>query len=137
MTTDSPAEVEEKKPVTMVMRCGRLVRYWSYEEKRRIVEASFQPGASVSVIARQHDVNANLLFFWRKLYRRGQLGKSEGEQSFVQVGVVGSRAGSRAKVPPVPGVIELELPCGIRLRVDSRIEEAALSRVLRAVKSSA
>jgi hypothetical protein len=34
-------------------------------------------------------------------------------------------------------MVELELPGGIRLRVDSKIEESALRRVLRAVKSSA
>jgi transposase-like protein len=39
-------------------------RSWSAEEKRRIVEESSRPGASVSVsvVARRHDLNANLLF---------------------------------------------------------------------------
>jgi len=31
------------------------------------------PGASVAVIARNHGVNANQVFHWRKLYREGQL----------------------------------------------------------------
>lgn len=62
MTTDSPAEADEQTPPATVTRAGRTVRYWSYETKRRIVEATMQPGASVSVVARQHDVNANLLF---------------------------------------------------------------------------
>ncbi len=42
-------------------------------EKRRIVEETLEPGASVSVVAQAHDVNANLLFGWRKLYRAGLL----------------------------------------------------------------
>jgi transposase len=46
------------------MRSAR--RSWSAEEKRRIVEESLRPGASVSVVARRHDVNANLLFSWRR-----------------------------------------------------------------------
>jgi len=29
------------------------------------------PGASVSRVARRHDVNANQVFYWRKLYREG------------------------------------------------------------------
>jgi transposase len=115
------------------MRAGRVVRYWSYETKRRIVEETLQPGSSVSVVARQNDVNANLVFFWRKLYRQGRLGKSSGDQSFIQVGVVGGR--SSLPVDGSAGLIELELPSGVRLRVDSRIEEAVLQRVLRAVKS--
>ena len=44
---------------------GRRRRLWSEEEKRRIVAETLQPGASVSVVARRHDVNANMLFTWR------------------------------------------------------------------------
>ena len=47
--------------------------YRSKEERRRIVEETLQPGASVAVIARQHGVNANQVFHWRKLYRKGRL----------------------------------------------------------------
>jgi transposase len=32
------------------------------------------PSSSVSRVARRHDVNANQLFYWRKLYREGRLG---------------------------------------------------------------
>ena len=48
-------------------------RHRSKEERRRIVEESLVPGASVAVIARSHDVNANQVFHWRKLYREGRL----------------------------------------------------------------
>src|SRR5687767_10117100 len=48
-------------------------RYYRREQKVRIVEETFAPGASVSVIARKHDVNANILFTWRRQYKRGQL----------------------------------------------------------------
>src|SRR5258707_3342469 len=43
-------------------------RQRSEAERRRIVAESFEPGASVSVVARRHDVNANLLFTWRRRY---------------------------------------------------------------------
>jgi transposase len=32
---------------------------------------NLKPGASVSCIARQHDINANQIFAWRKAYREG------------------------------------------------------------------
>jgi transposase len=48
-------------------------QYRSREERRQIVEETLQPGASVAVIARQHGVNANQVFHWRKLYREGRL----------------------------------------------------------------
>ena len=44
-------------------------RRWSEAEKRRIVAESYQPGVSVSVVARRNDVNANLVFNWRRQFR--------------------------------------------------------------------
>jgi transposase len=44
------------------------------EEKRRIVEATFVPGASIARVAREHGVNANQVFQWRHEYRKGSLG---------------------------------------------------------------
>src|ERR1700675_3577249 len=37
-------------------------------------------GASVSRVARRHDVNANQVFYWRKLYREGRLGSRTATQ---------------------------------------------------------
>ena len=37
-------------------------RRWSDAEKRRVVAESYQPGVSVSVVARRNDVNANLVW---------------------------------------------------------------------------
>ncbi len=48
---------------------------WSISEKRRIVEATLVDGASVALVAREHGVNANLLFRWRRLYQAGRLAK--------------------------------------------------------------
>ncbi|WP_231941674.1 IS66-like element accessory protein TnpA [Burkholderia sp. PAMC 28687] len=44
------------------------------ELKRRLVEQSLEPGASLSLIARDNDINANLLFKWRKRYFEGAYG---------------------------------------------------------------
>lgn len=45
----------------------------SVEEKLAIVHETFQPGASVSGVARRHQVNANQMFAWRKPYQDGSL----------------------------------------------------------------
>jgi transposase len=37
------------------------------------VEETLKPGASVSVVARAHDMNTNQLFKWRSQYRQGRL----------------------------------------------------------------
>ena len=46
------------------------------KERRDIVEETPVPGASVARVARRHEVNANQVFYWRKLYREGRLGIS-------------------------------------------------------------
>ena len=43
------------------------------EEKRKIVEEALRSPHSVAVVARQHGLNSNQLFAWRKLYLNGQL----------------------------------------------------------------
>jgi transposase len=47
-------------------------------ERRRVVEETLKPGASVSQVARAHGVNANQVFAWRKLYREGRLSEGPG-----------------------------------------------------------
>nr|WP_143809137.1 transposase [Paraburkholderia susongensis] len=47
---------------------------FSVEFKRQIVEATLKPGASAALIARKHDINANLLFKWRRHYLAGDFG---------------------------------------------------------------
>ena len=47
----------------------------SLEEKRRIVEQTLEPEASVARVARAHGVNANQVFHWRRQYRQGLFGE--------------------------------------------------------------
>lgn len=47
----------------------------SLAEKRSIVEQAMQSGACVAEIARQHGINDNLIFNWRKLYLAGRFGE--------------------------------------------------------------
>jgi transposase len=51
-------------------------RFRTVEAKRRIVEETLVPGASV---ARAHGVNANQVFGWRQLYRQGLLERKESQ----------------------------------------------------------
>jgi transposase len=50
------------------------------EEKRRIVEQTLSSDLSVAMMARQHGVNANQAFYWRKLYRAGYLSNNDQAQ---------------------------------------------------------
>ena len=49
-------------------------RHHTIEFKRAIVQESLATGVSVSLIVREHNVNANQLFTWRKAFREGKLG---------------------------------------------------------------
>jgi len=52
----------------------RRVRRWrTVSEKRRIAELTFELSASVVLVARAHGVNANQVFKWRRVLKRGEL----------------------------------------------------------------
>ena len=105
----------------------RRNRSWPEELKWEIVAASFEPGASVSVVARRYDVNTNHLFSWRKLHRDGLLGS--GGPALVPVTVADARdAGNGSR--GVTDTIEIEVPGGYRVRVGSGVDGAALRRML-------
>ncbi|SRR5260370_33196517 len=69
MDTSERTTVETLKQITRRRR--------SVEEKQRIVEETLEAGASVARVARRHAVNANQVFYWRKKYREGRLGKNQ------------------------------------------------------------
>ena len=48
-------------------------RRWTASEKVRMVEETFEPGMTVSLVARRRGVAANQLFTWRRLVAQGSL----------------------------------------------------------------
>ena len=48
-------------------------RRWTPGEKAELVRLTYEPGMSVSLVARQHGVAASQLFTWRRLERQGAL----------------------------------------------------------------
>ena len=48
-------------------------RRWSAAEKVGLVRETYEPGMTVSLVARRHGINPNQLFHWRKLERIGAL----------------------------------------------------------------
>jgi transposase len=67
------------------MENGRVRRHRSKAERRRIVEEAQAPGMSVARVARAHEINANQLFHWRKLYREGRLAVEGDEAKLLPV----------------------------------------------------
>ena len=103
-------------------------RRWPEAVKRRMVAETLQPGASVSVVARRHDVNANQLFAWRRQHREGMLGGECGATSPALLPV--SVAVSEPPQPEVPiGSLEVRFPSGAVVRVSGRVEGTTLRQV--------
>jgi len=108
----------------------------SVAEKRRIVEETLVEGASVARVARAHGVNANQVFYWRKLYGAGRLGNSAGAIKLLPVTVEASPSapsaisGERSSAPS-PGTIHIKLN-----HAHIRIEGSADPVLLRTVWES-
>lgn len=112
-------------------------RRFSVEEKLRLIEETGQPGMSVSLVARRHGISRDLLFRWRRDWRRGLLAAP----GLVPVQVAGAAAmGAPGKARERRtagehggGVIEIGLPGGWCVRVTGAVEAEALRRVLAVV----
>ena len=122
LTVDTGSEREEGAGYTEAVNGAGPPprRQYPLELKRRVVEETFAPGASVSIVARRHDLNANLVFEWRKQYRYGRLwnGKpdpaAKGDSapaakampSLIRVGVIDHEGDVR----PLPATAEPSAP---------------------------
>lgn len=116
-------------------------RMRTVEEKRRIVEETFSSGDSVAVIARRHEVNANLVFGWRRLYQKGLLEPAAPSAALVPVKIrsvaaAGKRGQRRRAVtvsaaePPSGDCVEIELGAGKCMRVRGTLALQLLDRLI-------
>jgi transposase len=107
-------------------------RRWSVEEKLRILAQSVAPGSSASLACRLHGISSGQLYTWRRQFRTGEL------TGFAPVLV------APAPIDPMPpdgaadrptggGVIEVELPSGVKLRLTGAVDAALLRQVLSAL----
>jgi len=125
----------------LVVRGGssakRTRRSWTIDEKLAIVDAAKHSGDPVSVVARRHGMNANHLFNWLQrdrdgtLDRRALYGEAGGPLAFVEAGMI---AGA-AREPEAPA-LEIELPCGARVKVAGLVDAGLLGPILLAVRAA-
>jgi transposase len=114
-----------------------LRRRWTIEEKRRVAQETFLPGASVARIAQSYALNANQLFLWRRMYREGRLG-NDAAKKLLPVTIRDERLVEAVKVveaasPSPLGTIEIKLAKGnvhIAGRVDLVVLRTALECLL-------
>lgn len=119
------------KPVMGTTAMGRRHKRWPEALKREIVAASLAPGASVSIVARQYDVNANQVFSWRKRYREDACAPSNSTvPQLVPVVITAEQDAAAAQPPVVTEKIEIDVSGKYRIRVACGFDGQALRRVL-------
>jgi transposase len=133
MDTSQQATVTSRDKAASVVVQRRQQR--SIAEKRRMVEETLVPGASVARVARAQGVNANQLFGWRRLYLAGRLGKLKSSVKLLPVRVseslatpVGVERSCMDFPKPQSGTIHLELRHA-KVRIEGSADPA-LVRVL-------
>jgi len=141
-------------------RIDRRTRvYRSVAEKRRIVELTLLPGASVSRVAQAEGVNSHQVFDWRRAYRNGKLAAGEQESckllpvivsvpdagidaestaeasnGAIDAGRVLRTAAPSAHVQTATGSIHIELPGRATIRVENGVNAALLRAVMASLR---
>jgi transposase len=98
-------------------------RQYSEALKLRMVAETQEPGASVSIVARRHDVNSNQLFRWRR-----QLLPKAVVESGVMVPVEIAPDSARLRRPDREGIIEIAFGCGARVRLRGEVSSQSCGR---------
>ncbi|CAH2605784.1 transposase (plasmid) [Rhodovastum atsumiense] len=151
--TDRPSG--RKQRIEVITR-GERRRIWTVDQKREIAAESLEPGASPITVARKYGISTGQLYTWRQQLLRNAVGAAATPSpGFVRVDVVPMQVRREEAAPPPPepdtpaasvappappppsqpdGRIEIMLSHGVSVRVDAKVDGAALRRVLAALE---
>jgi len=126
--------VSDTSQVATTDSAKRILR--TAEEKRRIVEATLLPGASIARVARENGVNANQVFQWRYEYRNGAGWARQSPPELLPV-TIASEPRSIAVTEIASGVpssstgsIHIELPGRALVSVEGSVDPELMRTVL-------
>jgi transposase len=97
-----------------IIKSVKRRRRWSAAEKRRLVAAMLEPGASVSTVAREAGIALTQLYGWRRQLR------TSAPVGFAPVRIV-------PEAPAAAGTIEIEFATGARMRISGAVDAATLT----------
>lgn len=137
MDASTKSDTSEQAPGTRRIR--------TLAEKLSILREIDEPGASVAAVARRHGMNANLLFAWRRLHRKGLLEAQRHAPPLLPVKItfptitptqrtsalanpVRQRAASASCTPA--DAIEIILSGDVRVRLSGDAQRQVLERIL-------
>ena len=116
-------------------------RQWTAEAKAALLAEVEAEGGRVTIVARRHRIAESVLDNWRAARKAASaMMPTPMETTFLPLGRLGGptpcEPALAARMKGGAGGIEIVLPSGARLSVDASVNEQALSRVLRAMKSA-
>jgi transposase len=124
-------------------------RRWTPEQKAALLAEVEAEGGRVAAVARRHGLSESLLYNWRAAWKAAASVSPPEPMQFVPIGVIDRPSEARPALLAAPDLppgtneqadrvsaIEIELPTGVRVRVDGLVNEKALSRVFRALKGA-
>jgi transposase len=142
--------------IEVITRTERRRKY-SDAERDAILREADAHGVTVREVARRHEVAESLIYGWRSARRQAQKIASE-PLAFISYGTLADQDVVTVPSAPLPsrpaavapstmaeeltrphpgarpGEIGIDLPSGVRLSVDSYVNEKALARVLRTLR---
>jgi len=122
--------------------------YRTTAEKRRIVELTLQPGASVAKVAQAEAVNSHQIFDWRRAYLKGKLEPRQRKSTALLPVVLSPAATSAEAVEATAaekhsiktmaatsgGSIHIELSGRAKIRVESGSDPALVRSILESLR---
>jgi transposase len=108
---------------------GAKRRQWTGALKRRIVAETLEPGASVSIVARRHDVNANQVFKWRREMAPEPPAAAKPSVTMLPVEIVPEAGEPRPRVRR-SGTIEITFGSGARVCLRGEVSPETLRQVI-------
>ncbi|QEL21936.1 transposase (plasmid) [Bosea sp. F3-2] len=138
LTLKTSAEIDDPVRRFEVFTGAGRRRDWSAEDKARIVAESFEPGATVSAVARRHALSPQQLFTWRREIRKA----ADAVPAFVSAVVAPEPAVTPQRPAPTSrrarqrraAAIEIDV-AGVRVTIENGASPATIAAVLGALKA--
>jgi transposase len=129
-STDTSDRMSARTQRIEVITRGERRRRWSPEQKQAIVSESLSSNIPLTAVARKYGIGTGLLYSWRHQLLTRRPGTAT---CFARVEMAGERPRLTGSIAVPSGLIEIVLPGGTSVRVDARVDEPALRRVLAAL----
>jgi transposase len=103
---------------------------------------TFEPGASVALVARAHGVNANQVFKWRRELKRGELAEPDAAMTALlpvtlsapcEIASETREAGAKER-PASSGAIHIEFPGRAMISVECGADPVLLKSILESLR---